>query len=66
MRMDERNTMHIKSEAYDIAILSYARYQLNPVNGEHISLGKHVIGVHIHSKDAYDREEHDAHKITPL
>ena len=24
MRMDERNTMRLKSEPYDIAILSYA------------------------------------------
>ena len=32
-----------------------------PVRGEHISLGEHVIGVHIQSKDAYGREEHDAH-----
>ena len=28
MRMEERNTMRIKSELYDIAILSYARQQL--------------------------------------
>ena len=66
MRMDERNTMHIKSELYDTTILSYARHQLQPVRGEHISLGKHVIGVHIHSKDAHGREEHDAHKIRAL
>ena len=26
----------------------------------------HVIGVHIHSKDAYGRVEHDAHKIRAL
>ena len=26
-----------------------------PVRGEHISLENHVIGVHIHSKDAYGR-----------
>ena len=112
MRMDERNTMRLKSEPYDIAILSYARHQLPlleesispwesmiyestsnqkmrmdernamlkiralwhrnselcpppapPVRGEHISLGKHVIGVNFPSKDAYGREEHDAHKI---
>ena len=42
--MDERNTMHIKSEPYDIAILSYARHQL-PLIVENISLGKHVIAV---------------------
>ena len=28
MRIDERNTMRIKSEPYDIAILSYACQQL--------------------------------------
>ena len=28
MRMEERNTMRLKSEPYDIAILSYARQQL--------------------------------------
>ena len=63
MRMDERNTMHIESELYDTAILSYIPPPAPPVSGEHISLAKHVIGVHIHSKDAYRREEHDAHKI---
>ena len=38
MRMDERavNTMHIKSEPYDIAILSYARHHL-PLLEESIS-----------------------------
>ena len=36
MRMDERNTMHIKSELNDIAILSYARHQL-PLLVESIS-----------------------------
>ena len=36
MRMDERNTMHIKSELYDTAILSYARHQL-PLLEESIS-----------------------------
>ena len=36
MRMDERNTMRIKSEPYDIAILSYARHQL-PLLEESIS-----------------------------
>ena len=36
MRMDERNTMHIKSELYDPAILSYARHQL-PLLEESIS-----------------------------
>ena len=35
-----------------------------PVRGEHISLENHVIGVHIHSKDAYGREEHAPHKIS--
>ena len=29
MRMDERNTMRIKSEPYDTAILSYSRHQLS-------------------------------------
>ena len=28
MRMDERNTMHIESELYDTANLSYDRQQL--------------------------------------
>ena len=56
--------MRLKSEPYDIAILSYARHQL-PLF-EHITLGKHVIGVHIQSKDAYGREEHDALKIRAL
>ena len=66
MRMDERNMMRIKSEPYDTAILSYARHQL-PLLDESISpFGKHVIEVHIHSKDAYGREEHDAHKIRAL
>ena len=64
MRMDERNTMHIKSELYDTAILSYARHQL-PLLEESISPWE-VIGVHIHSKDAHGREEHDAHKIRAL
>ena len=36
MRMDERNTMHIKSELYDTAILSYARHHL-PLLEESIS-----------------------------
>ena len=40
MRMDERNTMHIKSELYDTAILTvtpqYARHQL-PLLEESIS-----------------------------
>ena len=36
MRMDERNTMHIKSELYDTTILSYARHQL-PLLEESIS-----------------------------
>ena len=36
MRMDEWNTMRIKSEPYDIAILSYARHQL-PLLVESIS-----------------------------
>ena len=36
MRMDERNTMRIKSEPYDIAILCYARHQL-PLLVESIS-----------------------------
>ena len=31
MRMDERNTMHIESELYDTAILSYSRHQLPQV-----------------------------------
>ena len=36
MRMDERNTMRLKSVPYDIAILSYARHQL-PLLEESIS-----------------------------
>ena len=36
MRMEERNTMRLKSEPYDIAILSYARHQL-PLLEESIS-----------------------------
>ena len=36
MRMDERNTMHIKSELYDTTILSYARHKL-PLLVESIS-----------------------------
>ena len=36
MRMDERNTMRLKSVPYDIAILSYARHQL-PLLVESIS-----------------------------
>ena len=36
MGMEERNTMRIKSEPYDIAILSYARHQL-PLLEESIS-----------------------------
>ena len=36
MRMDERNTMRIKSELYDGATLSYARPQL-PLLEESIS-----------------------------
>ena len=36
MRMDERNTMHIKSKPYENAILSYARHQL-PLLEESIS-----------------------------
>ena len=36
MRMDERNTMRIKSEPYEIANLSYARHQL-PLLVESIS-----------------------------
>ena len=36
MRMDERNTMRIKSETHDIAILSCARHQL-PLLVESIS-----------------------------
>ena len=36
MRMEERNTMCLKSEPYDIAILSYARHQL-PLLEESIS-----------------------------
>ena len=55
--------MRLKSEPYDIAILKLRPPPAPPVRREHISLGKHVIGVHIHSKDAYGREEHDAHKI---
>ena len=34
--MDERNTMRIKSQLYDIAILSYARHKL-PLLVESIS-----------------------------
>ena len=36
MRMDERNTMRLKLEPYDIAILSYARHHL-PLLEESIS-----------------------------
>ena len=36
MRMDERNTMHIKSKPYENATLSYARHQL-PLLEESIS-----------------------------
>ena len=36
MRMEERNTKRLKSEPYDIAILSYARHQL-PLLEESIS-----------------------------
>ena len=36
MRIDERNTMHIESELFDTAILSYARHQL-PLLVESIS-----------------------------
>ena len=36
MRMDEWNTMRIRSEPYDFAILSYARHQL-PLLVESIS-----------------------------
>ena len=37
-----------------------------PVGEDHISLENHVIGVHIHSKDAYGREEHAPQNIRAL
>ena len=37
-----------------------------PVRGEHISLETHVIGVHVHSKDAYGQRNTLSHKIRAL
>ena len=80
MRMDLRNTMRIKSETYDIAILSCSRHHL-PLLQESISPWESMLSeststqkmrmderntMRIKSKDAYGREEHDAHKITTL
>ena len=63
--MDERNTIRIKTALYDTAIRVTPPLD-PPVRGDHLSLGNDVIGVHIHSKDAYGREEHEAHKIRAL
>ena len=63
--MREKNTRSIKSELYDTAI-RVTPPLASPVSGEHISLGNDVIGVHIHTKDAYAREEYEAHKIRAL
>ena len=66
MRMVERNTLRIKSELYDTATTEVRPPQGPPVRGEHISQDNNVIRVHIHSKDAYGREEHAPHKIRAL
>ena len=57
--------MRIESALYDTAI-RVTPPLASPVSGEHISLGNDVIGVHIHTKDAYAREEFEANNIRAL
>ena len=64
------STIHLIGYIIKLQMLSF-NFELRPplaplVGGEHISLGKHVIGVHINSKDAYGREKHDALRIRAL
>ena len=52
--MDVRNTLH------KIRALRHHKSELRPplapiVRGDELSLGKHIIVVHTHSKDAYGR-----------
>ena len=57
--------MRIKSALYDTAI-RVTPPLASHVSGEHFSLGNDVKGVHIHTKDAYAREEYEAHKTRAL
>ena len=66
MLMDQGNTMRPKPALYDAASLSYGLPLGVPISGRHNSQNIHSRRPHIHSKDAYGSEEHDATRASAL